>query len=51
MKKYTVYFYATDRITGDFSQQYDVFSGTRYECYKWKKGRLHFGWQYKVCKT
>ena len=40
--KYTLWF--TD---GDGNLKYDVFTGTRYECYKLRNSKS-FSWQYKV---
>jgi hypothetical protein len=49
--KYTVWFYAHNEHTGTFTRRYDLFTGTRYECYKYRSYKRDFQWQYKVCKA
>jgi len=42
--KYTLWYF-----DGDGKCLYDVFTGTRYECYR-LRSRKSFSWQYKVKK-
>ena len=44
--KYTLWFYDCDK-NGEFYKAYDIFTGTRYQCYKKRKYK-NFYWQYKV---
>lgn len=46
---YTLWFYAPD-TNGEMKKRYDVFTGTRYQCYKVRKSK-NFSWQYKVLRA
>jgi hypothetical protein len=46
--RYTVWFYNVNR-NGELERAYDVFTGTRYQCYKYRNSRP-FAWQYRVFK-
>lgn len=47
---FTVWFFEYDKNFGCFVKQYDIFSGSRYQCYKIKNSKS-FSWQYKVIKN
>jgi hypothetical protein len=47
--KYSLWFYKMDS-NGECHKTYEVFAGTRYQCYKIKKNKA-FGWQFKVLKN
>jgi hypothetical protein len=44
--EYTLWFYNVNS-NGEFYKAYDVFTGTRSECYKLRSNKS-FQWQYKV---
>lgn len=45
---HTLYYYGVNK-EGQLVLQYDIFTGTRYECYKIRNTKS-FKWQYKVQK-
>lgn len=45
--KYTLWFY--DCKNGQLYKAYEVFTRTRYQCYKLRKTKT-FSWQYKVLR-
>ena len=47
--QYTLWFYNLDK-NSEYKKAYDVFTGTRYECYK-LRSRKGFQHQYKVLKS
>jgi hypothetical protein len=49
---YTLWFYEpnNEMIGTKMIKKYDVFTGTRYQCYK-LKSQKSFSWQYKVLKA
>ena len=49
MKKYTLWFYAYDNDFYRLIPKYDIFTGSRYQCYKRRNAKIHFRCQYKVC--
>lgn len=48
--KYTLWFYAYNDNCDKLVRQYDVYTGTRYQCYK-LRASMSFSWQYKVFKS
>lgn len=48
--KYTVWFCGFDHEKGILTPRYDVFSGSRYECYKYRNAKTQFRYQYKVVR-
>lgn len=48
--KYTLWFYSYDDNQGTLIRRYDVFTGTRSQCYKIRATK-NFSWQYKVHKA
>ena len=47
---YTVWFYDYDERQGKLVKSHDIFTGTKYECYKLKNSKT-FSNQYKVLKA
>lgn len=48
--KYTLWYYGYDHNTGELVQRHDVFTGSRYACYKLRATKS-FRWQYKVKRS
>jgi hypothetical protein len=47
--RYTVWFYAIGK-SGDLERKHDCFTGTKYECLKFKKGK-NFSSQYRIFRA
>lgn len=47
---YTVWFYSYDSKTGTNKRRYDVFTGSKYQCQKFKKAKC-FSYQYRIFKS
>jgi hypothetical protein len=48
--KYTLWYYSYDENYDKLIKRYDMFTGTRYQCYKMRKLKS-FSWQYRVLKS